>query len=124
MLPVLVPDKPTVVTLYSTTDTIVINGSGVSTPSNSNFDLFSVVNISPDSTPTFDRATTGSKNTSDHLEVSGLASGTEYVLQVVTEVGTHSTPCSSPNQVDSDVTNVTYCTCKLTFATLSNVVKI
>ena len=106
------PDIPNVADSASTTNSIIINGSGITTPSSSNFDLFSVISVNPDSNPAFSRATTGSKNTSEDITVSGLTGGTEYKIEVVTEVGTDGTPCSNPSSHDSDPKEVTLCTRK------------
>ena len=107
---ILEPDIPNVADSLSLVNSIIINGSGITTPSSSNFDLFSVISVNPDSNPAFSRATTGSKNTSEDITVSGLTGGTEYKIEVVTEVGTDGTPCSNPSSHDSEPKEVTLCT--------------
>ena len=107
------PDKPVIATTVSTLNTIVINGSGITTSPATNFDKFSVTAITPDSSPAFNRTVTGSFATTGDLEITGLASGTQYTIDVVTEVGSGPTPCANPSSIDSAVEQITVCTRKL-----------
>ena len=105
------PDSPSVGITESTVASITIYGRGVSTPSNSNFDLFSIISIYPDSDPPFNRTIAGSINTSENMTLSGLTAGTRYAIQVTTEVGTGGTLCSIPStRVDSVAGTIHRCT--------------
>ncbi|XP_075265257.1 uncharacterized protein LOC142357529, partial [Convolutriloba macropyga] len=101
------PEIPTATVTSSTRTSVSIIGSGITTPSNSTFDRFSVASINPNPFPP-DQRPLDSKDFSDNLTITGLTSGTQYLIELVTELGTGATLCRKP--VESDPRFVALCT--------------
>ena len=103
------PEIPNATITSSTITSLTIYGSGITTPFNSTFDHFSVVSVDPNPYQ-IARRPLDSKDSADNLTLTGLTAGTQYLIELLTELGTGATLCSKP--VESDPRFVALCTSK------------